>query len=146
MLTEQEIRIGNWVKPDFSDTMVKLTLKDGDAYIIYPEIIQNVIKEEPLVESISKLPTSNLEGIQITPAVLEHFGFLEHEFSDETYWYHAKKVVPHGVIGLFYVTEKSSNYETGYVFKTRGEKICESIKYFHQLQNCFFDESGVEQF
>ncbi|HMC85661.1 MAG TPA: hypothetical protein VKI61_09045 [Chitinophagaceae bacterium] len=150
MLSNHDIRIGNWVMPDFSETYIKIIDKEGDNYLIDPQITEVVNQYGKIVnKTIDRLPAFNLEGILITAEILKHFGFAQVESPDTICWYFSKNVIPLNFSTLFYVTEISSNYGIGYVYKKMGSKyeiVCDEIRSFHQIQNCFYKESGIELF
>ena len=150
MLSNHDIRIGNWVMPDFSETYVKIIDKEGNNYLINPKITENVNQYGKTVnETIDRLPALNLDCILITAEILKHFGFSQVESPDKICWYFSKNVIPFNFSALFYVTEISSNYGIGYVYKkvdSKYEIVCDEIRSFHQLQNCFYKESGIELF
>ena len=146
-----DVRIGNWVKPSFEDIHVKIIGKEGDDYLLDKTLKMRTTNANDIIEDkgIDRLTAVNLEGISITEDILKYFGFLKQENEDPIYWYYAKKVIPHGFKSLFYVTEKISQYKMGGIYKMENlklERACDDIRFFHQLQNCFYMESGIELF
>ena len=150
MLSSHDIRIGNWVMADFGENYVKIIDKEGDYYLIDPKITEKFNQYGKIVnETIDRLPALNLDGILISAEILKHFGFAKVESPDQVCWYFSKKLVPLNFSALFYVTEISTNYGIGFVYKKIDSKfvmVCDEIRSFHQLQNCYYRESGIELF
>jgi hypothetical protein len=148
-----DFRIGNWVKTDLADHNVKITSIEDDLFQIEPGIA-NLNGEVPIYQMhiTERLPEENLIPIPITDDILKFFGFIETRGPIKGLWYYKKNVIPHGFKEIFYASNKSLsfvNFTNGFIYKLENgemKEICSEIIYFHQLQNVFFDETGIGLF
>lgn len=129
MINAKELRIGNWLVHD--------SLDQGERYIRIVEIRENDFRAENDEVFPTRREHFEMEGIPLTPELLEECGFERiMEFASDTNWTY--KMVTKTKIKLFYHCGNSS-FMIGEPLASRTTVI-----YVHQLQNLYFALTGEE--
>ena len=122
MIKASELRLGNWVNHNETNTQIATIDSDNTGNFI------GVLETENHYYRMSFKNDGDLQPIPLTPEVLERCGFkkegLQCEYSNGKTDIHI--------------------YDDGYRFGQNGYPFGISIKYLHQLQNLYFALTGEE--
>lgn len=124
----QELRIGNWVKTCTPNMPIMIPELHAQIQAI------NLFKtleffHSPTTNEGFSIPLRHVAGIEITPARLKHEGFFCRDSGEITQWFPPNE-------NNFYIVQ------TDNIFHLDGFNY--PIKYFHNLQNLYFDCCGIE--
>ena len=115
MIQANELRIGNWVEPQFNGMSVVTPLQVTGMFIRQVSALESAIAD-------------NYNPIQLTPEILEKCGFI---MVKEDFWQKLNVTI--------ILTKDGNNLCFVYV-----EEILNAPKSLHQLQNLYFALTGEE--